>query len=361
MADWPPVIDADGHVLERQSDIRKYLEPPWNRRNTGLWPSDQPFDTDLFDTLGYRGYDRGMSPAQQVETWLKIMDEYNIEEAVLFPTGSGNIPKLREPEFCVAACRAANDHFAKEYNALSDRIHCVGVLPLKWPHEAAKELRRGVTELGLVSFELLSMGLPTALGDPMYDPLYEEAQRLDVPLSVHGNRSSSAEVGAGAFRTFAEVHCYTFPVGIFLHFTSMIFQGVPVRFPKLRVAYLEIGASWLPYWLDRMDEHWELRGEFEAPHLKKKPSEVVRESGVYFSLEAEERLLPQTIEYVGDDHFLYASDVPHWDGEFPKNLKYLWNHPDLSQKTKEKIAYHNGKEFFRLDRKGSAPAARKAN
>ena len=50
MADWPPVIDADGHVLERQSDIRKYLEPPWNRRNTGLWPSDQPFDTDLFET-----------------------------------------------------------------------------------------------------------------------------------------------------------------------------------------------------------------------------------------------------------------------------------------------------------------------
>jgi hypothetical protein len=35
--------------------------------------------------------------------------------------------------------------------------------------------------------------------------------------------------------------------------------------------------------------------------------------------------------------FSYASDIPHWDGEFPKNLKYLWNHPDLSQKTKEKI------------------------
>jgi predicted TIM-barrel fold metal-dependent hydrolase len=356
MADWPPVIDADGHVLERQSDIRKYLEPPWNRRNTGLWPSDQPFDTDLFDMLGYQGYGRNMSPAQQVETWLKIMDEYNIEQAVLFPTGSGNIPKLREPEFCIAACRAANDHFAKEYNALSDRIHCVGVLPLKWPEEAAKELRRAVTQLGLVSFELLSMGLPTALGDPMYDPLYQEAERLDVPLSIHGNRSSSAEVGA--VRTFAEVHCYTFPVGIFLHFTSMIFQGVPVRFPKLRLAFLEIGASWLPYWLDRMDEHWELRGEFEAPHLKKKPSEVVRESPVYFSLEAEERLLPQTIEYVGDDHFLYASDVPHWDGEFPKNLKYLWNHPDLSRTTKEKIAYHNGKKYFSLD--GAAHAVRKS-
>ena len=47
-----------------------------------------------------------------------------------------------------------------------------------------------------------------------------------------------------------------------------------------------------------------------------------------------------------DDHFLYASDVSHWDREFSNSLKYLWNHPDLPQKTKEKIAYHNGKAVF---------------
>src|SRR5262245_24747486 len=47
--------------------------------------------------------------------------------------------------------------------------------------------------------------------------------------------------------------------------------------------------------------------------------------------------------------------------EFPKSLTYLWNHPDLSQKTKEKIAYHNGKEYFQLDRPVSASAGRKAN
>ena len=80
-----------------------------------------------------------------------------------------------------------------------------------------------------------------------------------------------------------------------------------------------------------------------------------------YPFKAEEQLLPQTIEYVGDNHVLYASDVPHWDGEFPKNIKYLWNHPDLSRTTKEKIAYHNGKKYFQLDRKSSAPVARKAN
>ena len=61
----------------------------------------------------------------------------------------------------------------------------------------------------------------------------------------------------------------------------------------------------------------------------------------------------------GSDQFLYTSDIPHSYGEFPKNLKYLWNHPEVSQKTKEKSAYHNGKEYFELDCPASAWVAGK--
>jgi hypothetical protein len=46
-------------------------------------------------------------------------------------------------------------------------------------------------------------------------------------------------------------------------------------------------------------------------------------------------------------------------GEFPKNLKYLGNHPDLWQKTKEKIAYHNVRELLRLNRPASAQGGQK--
>ena len=83
------------------------------------------------------------------------------------------------------------------------------------------------------------------------------------------------------------------------------------------MAFLEIGCTWLPYWLDRMNEHWELRGHVETPDLKRPPSEVVRDRPLYFSVEAGETLLPETLKYVGDDHFVYASDIPHWDNEFP--------------------------------------------
>ena len=83
------------------------------------------------------------------------------------------------------------------------------------------------------------------------------------------------------------MHCYTFTAGMLIHFTSILWNAVPLRFPGVKIAFLEIGATWLPYYLDRMDEHWEKRGEFEAPHLTKKPSALFRESPLYVSLEAE--------------------------------------------------------------------------
>jgi len=84
------------------------------------------------------------------------------------------------------------------------------------------------------------------------------------------------------------------------------------------------------------------------PLLKEKPSELVRKSEVYFSIEPGESQLPQTIEYVGADHFLFASDIPHWDCEFPGNLEHLRNHSVLSEEVKEKILYKNAKRLFNL-------------
>jgi predicted TIM-barrel fold metal-dependent hydrolase len=348
VAEHPPVIDVDGHAQDRPELIRKHLEPPWDRRPTALSAGDQPWDRENFRTIKpYPGFARGMSPADQIELWHRIMDEHGIEHVALFP-GTGGAPRLREPEFAAAVCRATNSHYAKDWNSLSDRVHVLGILPIRQPAEAAKELRRAVTELGIIAFEILPTALATALGDPCYDPVYEEAARLGAALVVRGTPSHSDNVGASSFTTFNEVHTYAIPAGLLLQFTSMIFHGVPVRFPGLRLAFLEAGASWLPYWLDRMDAHWELRGEVETPHLKKRPSDVVRESPIYLSVDASETLLPQTVAYLGDDHFVYSTDLPHWDTEFPESIERIWAHPGLSTETKEKILHRNARAYLKL-------------
>jgi predicted TIM-barrel fold metal-dependent hydrolase len=112
------------------------------------------------------------------------------------------------------------------------------------------------------------------------------------------------------------------------------------------MAFLEIGCTWLPYWLDRMDEHWELRGHVETPDIKRPPSDVVRDRPLYFSVEAEETLLPETLKYVGDHHFVYASDIPHWDNEFPESMHKIASRSDLSENQKRKILYDNAKAMY---------------
>ena len=77
-------------------------------------------------------------------------------------------------------------------------------------------------------------------------------------------------------------------------------------------------------------------------------SDCVREHPIFFSVEADETLLPETFSYVGAGHFVYASDIPHWDCEFPGNLQHIRNHAALSDEVKEQILYKNGKRLFNL-------------
>ena len=41
-------------------------------------------------------------------------------------------------------------------------------------------------------------------------------------------------------------------------FHNMIMDGIPERFPKLKVAFLEAGAQWLPYVLNDLGKRYKL-------------------------------------------------------------------------------------------------------
>jgi predicted TIM-barrel fold metal-dependent hydrolase len=92
------------------------------------------------------------------------------------------------------------------------------------------------------------------------------------------------------------------------------------------------------------------------PHLTRKPSATVRDANLYFSIEAGESQLAATVDYLGDQHFVYASDIPHWDNEFPESLEHLWDHPTLSAATKQKVMYDNAAALFGLNTPAVAPA-----
>ena len=132
-----PAIDADGHIYELQEEIRNYLDKEWRGRSTPLWPSGYPWDTKLRGTLKPpMNYTRGLSAKKQVDIWHRVLDNYEIQHAVLFPTGAANVDKLQEMGFAQSVMRAINDHFAADFQ--TDRLHPMATLTLKDPQAAAR-------------------------------------------------------------------------------------------------------------------------------------------------------------------------------------------------------------------------------
>jgi predicted TIM-barrel fold metal-dependent hydrolase len=127
--------------------------------------------------------------------------------------------------------------------------------------------------------------------------------------------------------------------------TSTIFEGVPERFPDLRIAYLEAGCGWAPYWMERMDDEYAKRAP-EAPALKKKPSEYIRSGKIYFSCEADEWMLPQAVKLIGENQIVWASDFPHWDHSFPHSIGEIRERGDLTGAQKTKILHDNARRLY---------------
>ena len=337
-----PIVDGDGHVTETEDQVRRYMPEPFRSSRAHLRAGHNYWDINLGGTLG------GL--AADAETWLAAMDEGGMETAVLFPTSVGLTASLIwEPDVAVEVCRAYNRFMFEEFLSKSPRLKAVALLPMQDLEAAVTELRAAVGDYGMVGAMLPALGKHPPLGRRDYFPLYEEAQRLSTMLAVHSATQGIHHLGADDFQRFIEVNTYCFPVGLFRHLVSMMFAGIPELFPELRVGWMEGGCGWVPYWLERMDEKWELRGAVEAPALKRAPTEYVRDGRWYFHTEADEKMLPYVISVIGDDRLFYASDFPHWDSHYPQSVDDMLSREDLSAETKRKVMGANAKALYALD------------
>ena len=245
--------------------------------------------------------------------------------------------------------RCYNNYLYGEYlEKEPHRLWGVALLPIQDVGAAVEELERCVKELKMVGGVIPAAGLPRGLGHPMYDPLYETAVRLNVPLAVHGG--SSAGLGLDLYDSFVKILVMEHAVAQQSHFTSYLLDGAPVRFPRLKMVFLEAGVGWVPYLMERLDEKFEKLPQ-QAPLLTHEPSHYVRSCPIYFSCELEEKILPYVINLGLEKKIMYPSDYPH---ERPTLEEFLTDIPrfearsDLSDETKKRILRDNCIEFYSL-------------
>jgi predicted TIM-barrel fold metal-dependent hydrolase len=336
MRDVIDVIDSDGHVRDLDEFIQPHLGEPFRNRRMPYIPREV-YDRSLGGTLGQSGIKH--------EERLAAMDRQEIRTAVLYPTAGLGIGQVKESAYAIALCRAYND-FIAGYCKGSPRLKAVANLPINSPEEAAKELNRAVTKLGLVGGMLAAQTHSKNFGSPEFYPLYEEAQRLDTPLAIHA--FGGDEPGSEIFDQFICIHTTGHPFPVLRQLTAMIFGGIPELFPKLKLGYLEIGCGWIPYWMERMDEEWEKRGKTEAPLCKKKPNEYLTSGRIYYGCEPDEKMLGFVTGEIGSETLMYASDYPHWDMSWPESAILIWQREDLPLEAKRNILQKNAERFYNL-------------
>lgn len=345
------IIDADGHVRERDEGLLDYLEG----RYKGLMhdPTHSFFPAITSGTNALR--DPKIHSPHSVDLdgkeWLPVLDELGIEQTVLYPTSALGHGEIRDAEWACASARAYNRWVYETYCRVSPRLKAVALLPMQDVAAAAAELRHAVTDFGMVGGMLCAGNSRNkAYGDPEFDPVWAEAERLDVPLALHAHTGETHWASLHLYDTLgAKIHAVAHPLKNLIQLTSIIMDGVFERFPGTRVACLESGSGWVAWLMDRLD--YESHRSFRSRgvrHLQRPPSEYIREH-VYVSCDASEELLPASIERLGAERFLFASDFPHDAPAWIRQDIDEWaERTDLSAETKTLIMGENAARFYRL-------------
>jgi predicted TIM-barrel fold metal-dependent hydrolase len=376
------VMDSDLHTMEPDGLWERYLEEPFRksaprfeRRPDG--PPNQPTIRAGSLTIGEmttrppsvraaadlhrravarhphnavaaaRGYD---APSH-----LEAMDIEGIDVAILYGTRGRQVLMHDDlpPELAAALARAHNTWTHDYCRANPARLKFAAQIAFHDPKLAVTEARRAVSELGAVAV----VGNPNPVNgrhihDPAFEPLWEAIEELGIPVGFHPTGISSLRddiarrfldhpngraIGSAARN----------PMELMLAFASLAEGGVLERHPGLRCAFLEGTCGWLPWWLWRLDETWEKFGPGSEVRLSALPSEYFFRQ-CYVATDADEKVLRQVVEAVGDDTSVVSTDYPHSDGLFPDAINEFIALEGISDKTKAKILWDNCARLYPL-------------
>jgi predicted TIM-barrel fold metal-dependent hydrolase len=352
-----PVFDGDGHVLENLTELSAYIS-----REAGQI-QDWPFFSVLPSLDGWhRGFLANQAGMQKrmstsVEGWHDALQRLGAQGAIVYPTAALTIGMIQEPEWAVLVASAYNSWVENSYTRKSDRIVAAGLVSLQDPAAAAKEVERCATQRkGIRTIALPSVNkLHKNLGHPSFWPIYEAAQKHQLPIAIHG--SPSWGFGLETMDQFVKVHTLSHPVPLFIQLTDLYFGGVFDEFPKLKFVFLEGGCGWVPWLIERLE--YEYNGIFGAKarkKLKRTPRQVLCESDQFWvSVEAGEKMIRTCLDTLGPDRMFYASDYPHEPPEefIRKELDELLEREDLSEQEKEKLVNTNIRTLLNLEEKAT--------
>jgi uncharacterized protein len=283
---------------------------------------------------------------RDVELGQRWMDAMSIDYSCLFPTLLLAVGMHPSTEMEIELCWAYNRWLTETALPKADgRLYSMLSLPLSEPDEALRQVETFGDRKHVTGFMVSSVrSQPVHHNSCM--KVYRAIEERGLALSFH----SAVNIGEPVFKSlnrFSSVHALGFPFYNIIHLTNWVTNGMPERFPKLPVIWIEGGLAWVPFLMQRLDHEFKLRIS-EYPLLKKRPSDYMRE--MYYASQPMEREdmagLESTFRMINaETQVLYASDYPHWDFDLPSTV---WDLPFLTDKGRHNILGGTAARLFKL-------------
>ena len=355
------IVDVDAHHYENENfkDILPFMEnevikqlsiATTNKGGRGTLIPQQPGYQDMGGRVTrypLRASEKTESgKIRDVQIGERWMDAMSVDYSCLFPTGMLNIGIHPQRDLEVELCWAYNRWVTEKVLPESGgRLFSMLCLPFSDPDASLRQVEAFGDRKGVGGFMITTVR-HNAVNDNCYMKLYRAIEERGLVLSFH----SGFNWGDQVFRTcnrFLSVHALGFSFYNILHCTNWVINGMPERFPKLPVIWVESGVAWVPFLMQRLDHEYMLRTS-DCPLLKKKPSDYMRE--MYYSTQPIEvqdlEAMKVTFRMMNaETQLLYSSDYPHWDFDLPT---VIYDLPFLSEKGKHNILGGTAARLFKL-------------
>jgi hypothetical protein len=241
----------------------------------------------------------------------------------------------------VALCRSYNRFMSKVWEQGGGKFHWVLVPPLLSVEETVEEIKYG-RDHGAVGIMFRGIEGDRSVGDPYFEPIYDEAEKSNLPICFHtgpGCRPLLEMADNRYMRNFGQIRILPL-VG----FHDICFNQIPQKFPNLRFGFLESSASWAPFLI-----HFLRR---EAKRLKEDVADfgpaLFQKNRMFIACEVDEDI-PYLVNCMGADNILLGSDYGHGDHSTELDIvDKIVDRPDVSEELRRNILVNNPGRFYGL-------------
>ena len=355
------IVSSDSHVIEPPEMWREYITPKMRDRAPRIehGKDDDLYWIDGLKALPVRTLSTAGIPSELTKTYrrweaqrlkvgwdpiirVKDLERDKIDAEVIYSTICMKFYALDDAEYRAELFNAYNRWIADFCKTDPKRYLGIAVLATENIQQAVKDLQE-IRKMGLggAALGLTPPGLTYASEE--FDPLWATAQEMQMPLSLHNFTQGKAILGRSRLEMYPSAVC-----GVQDFISSLMFNGVFERYPKLKIVSVENDIGWVASYLQRADQVYSRYSILDDKKFKsgRTPTEVCRDH--VFHTFTRDRAGIKTYELWGGlNNIMWASDYPHGDSSFPDSDKMIVTQlGDLPKDHQDKILRTNVLDLY---------------